>query len=160
MVEDLEKKNRALYLRRLMMEIIDETFASISQRISGARFDTLDLVGFINEPAIYDAVDYYYDWLLDSYKRHHDFYQNGQKAGRDKVAAFTAIAVLTFLPIRPFTSVAGDIDIELINEKLALRYAQIVLGVDFSEFNKKLAPHEVAAQEEKKAVLVINIMLN
>lgn len=160
MVEALEKKNRALYLRGLMMEIIHETFESITQRIGRTRFDALDIVGCIDESAIVDVVDYYYERLLDSYKNHHGFYQNGQKAGRDKVAAFTAIAILTFLPIRPFASIAGDIDVELINEKLALRYAQIVLGVDFERYNNALPSHDVAEQEEKQAILFKNLLQN
>lgn len=130
MVSVAEKDSRKVFVRKLAEEVREEVLAKILRKHGQEIYDALSPEIEIDLKSIDDAVDYYYDFLVKKYKERHQFEEKKLLIGRDKVAAFTAIAILTFKPIRNARVVNDELAIELINEYLASRFAQIALRVD------------------------------
>lgn len=127
---DKDIQDRINYVNRIALEVIHEVFGRISKKHGIDISRNHDLTAYVDNQATHDAVSYYYHFLLHGYKKKNNFYKDKLLSGRDKLAALTAIALLTFKPIRHIKFDKHIVDVELINEMLALRFAQAALKID------------------------------
>ncbi|AWK85130.1 hypothetical protein [Azospirillum thermophilum] len=128
-----EKENRILFLRDVAEGVIESAIAST--RLDYGEDQARQVAGCIrvDNRRLAAAVEYYYDYLLYNYKKFNGYIDEERLAGRDKMAALTAIALLTFKPIdvKPYSGRATGV--AEINESFALYFASIVLHVDVED---------------------------
>lgn len=142
----LEKKMRISFLIEIAQEVRDEITARISKKYSPHEVEEIKKEYEIKEGIFWPIVNYYFDVLLKNYKERHD-YNHGKLAGRDKMAAFMAVAILLCRPFRSSTGNCSLVSTRLANELFALRYAHIVLHI--KKQNGYKAPHQRAALDIK-----------
>jgi hypothetical protein len=138
MVTNQEIQDRVDFIKKVSCEVIDEVFERVYNKHGIQIISKHDLSASLDERAIRDSVEYYYFKLLHDYKRVNKFYQNNLLSGRDKLAALTAIALLTFKPIRHFKFSTHIVEVELINETLALRCALTALKIDPNKISDRV----------------------
>ncbi|WP_146208719.1 hypothetical protein [Azospirillum sp. TSO22-1] len=125
-----EKDQRADYLNAVAARSIEHTLQFITLELGIDHRATAARCLSVDPAKINATVDYYYDDLLHNYKKYNGYYKNERLSGRDKMAALTAIAILTFQPIRVTNYDGTSAAMAMTNENFALFFASIVLHVD------------------------------
>lgn len=110
----------------------DKTFLGRGGKIANGQ----DEIIFV-EGKIAALVDQYFD-LLGRYKERYDYKSRARLANRDKMAAFSAIAILDVLPFVSRTRRISTEWAELANEMYAYRFCALVLKVDHDKVPEKL----------------------
>lgn len=123
-----EKEKRIAFLNQIADEVREELVERIRNGKNASQLSALSDELEIRRHLFVPIVNYYYDVLLKTYKERHSF--GGKLAGRDKMAAFMALAIMLMRPFRSKTGVASTVTTRTANEMFALRYASIVLHVD------------------------------
>ncbi len=125
-----EKADRKTFLLDQMLELQDRTkriLRGFGKSDEAIEIATAEMT--IVEQRVENAITYYFDYLLDPYRKLHGF-GDDEPANRDKMSAFMGLAIVTMRPFRSRNNRTTCLATSLINERLALRNASIVLGVD------------------------------
>jgi hypothetical protein len=156
-----EKSNRVGFLISVAQRAIDYVVCQTEVLYGAEQAAEIRQSLTIDRQRIEIAVNYYYDNLLYEYKNTNGYFdfEEERKSGRDKLAALTVIALLTFSPIivRPYDgpSVGGA----EIGEIYALFFASTVLHVGLKNSrSKKVESGDL--RPSPHIIVVRNMLLN
>lgn len=147
-----EKESRINFLIEVASKTISHTISIIEKEHGKSEAAIATSLLRVNRNTINHVVEYYYDLLLLEYKQKHGYYDDERLSGRDKLAALTAIAIVTFRPIDVASYRGPSIELAQVNELFALFFASIVLHVDFGESSSKNAGAKIVMRN-----LLLNI---
>lgn len=146
-----EKQSRVNFLTDVAQKTIDYVANLVQKEYGDEEAGIARSVARVNSNTINHVVEYYYDLLLHEYKKKNGYYDDERLSGRDKLAALTTIAIVTFRPIDIAPYHGPSIAIAQLNELFALFFASIVLHVEFGAGNNAKAGAEI---------VIRNLLLN
>lgn len=127
-----EKDRRFRFLKDMAAKVIANAIDETSRVYGSEQSAVIRSLITISEPKLRAVIDYYYDSLLHDYKNQNGYFSDDRLSGRDKLAALTAIAILTFNPIDVQDYTGQAMGVAEANETFAFYFASTVLHVDLN----------------------------
>lgn len=127
-----EKDRRFLFMKDMAEEVIDNAVLQTIEQYGKEQGLQIRASLLVSDSRLRATVDYYYHALLHDYKDQNGYFSDERLSGRDKLAALTAIAILTLTPIDVKPYEGRSIGVAEANETFALYFASTVLHVDLN----------------------------